>query len=194
MEQIQRHALSENYYAQNNKVFDKRENYCVALTIDDVSTKIKIYDDRVRGWFLKIGEKLKMDNEAGFVILSIAIAYIEGNQQFRVGKLSKNNSKKFFVKGVRRIFDKEDVPENILVDYYSQVRCGLFHDGMTKSNVVISGEFTEPLRYTDGQIRINPHKFLDKVKDDFQSYIRELGNNEALRNNFIKRFDLETTS
>lgn len=186
-------AISENYYVQNNQIFDKRQKN-VVLSLNDVQTKVKIYEDRVDGWFLKIAEKLKQNNEAGFVILSVAIAYIEGNQQFREGKLSKNNSKKFFIRGIRRIFDKENVPDNISTDYYSQVRCGLFHDGMTKSNVMISGEFTNPLSYNEGIIKINPNKFLNKVKEDFQKYLVELENNKILRSSFIKRFDWENES
>jgi len=122
------------------------------------------------------------------VILSITIAYIEGNQQFREGKMSENNSKKFFIKGVRRIFDKENVPEDILKDYYKQIRCGLFHDGMTRGNVVISGEFPDPLRYTNGIIKINPHKFLGKIKEDFQRYVSDLeqGYDKKLIENFVK--------
>lgn len=191
MEQVKQ-AISENYYVMSNNIYDKRQVSNSSLSLNDYETKIKIYEDRVNGWFLKIAEKLKRDNEAGFVILSIAIAYIEGNQQFREGKISENNSKPFFIKGIRRIFGKEDVPEDILKDYYKKVRCGLFHDGMTGKNVSISGDFPDPLRYTNGTIKINSHRFLDKIKQDFQSYIAELEQDEDLRNKFIKRFDLES--
>ena len=193
MSQIVKTAISKNYYAINNEIYDKRNVNGSSLNLNDVQTKIKIYEDRVSGWFLEIAEKLKSDNEAGFVILSMAIAYIEGNQQFREGKMSENNSKKFFIKGVRRIFDKENVPEDILKDYYKQIRCGLFHDGMTRGNVVISGEFPDPLRYTNGIIKINPHKFLGKIKEDFQRYVSDLeqGYDKKLIENFVKRFDLE---
>ena len=51
-----------------------------ALDYNNIETKILIYEDRVKEWFLKIGVKLKQDNEAGFVILQIATSYIEGNQ------------------------------------------------------------------------------------------------------------------
>ena len=101
MSQIVKTAISKNYYAINNEIYDKRNVNGSSLNLNDVQTKIKIYEDRVSGWFLEIAEKLKSDNEAGFVILSMAIAYIEGNQQFREGKMSENNSKKFFIKGLK---------------------------------------------------------------------------------------------
>lgn len=185
-------AVSEHYYFDNGQLFDKR-NTAQTLLMTDVKTKIKLYEDRVNGWFLKVAERLKNNNEAGFVILSIAVAYIEGNQQFREGKSSEGKSKQFFVKAVRRIFDKENIPQTVIEDYYSQVRCGLFHDGMTRSNVVISGDFTEPLKYTNDVIKINPHLFLDKIKADFETYILALEQNQALQNKFVKRFDMDTS-
>lgn len=183
-------TISKNYYVINNKIYDKR-NAQTSLNLNDIKTKIKIYEDRVNSWFLEIAEKLKSDSETSFVILSIAIAYVEGNQQFREGKMSENNSKKFFIKGLRRIFDKETVPDDILKGYYKQIRCGLFHDGMTGSNVIVSRKFLDPLRYTNGIIKINPHKFLDKIRQDFKNYIEELAWNGELQKSFEKRFDLE---
>jgi hypothetical protein len=190
MNQTVKIAISKNYYVSDNKIYDKRNDGNI-LNPNDINNKIKIYEDRVSGWFLEIAEQLKSDNEAGFVILSISIAYIEGNQQFREGKLSENSSRRYFVKGLRRIFDKENVPEDILKDYYKQIRCGLFHDGMTGNKVIISGDFQDPLRYINGIIKINPHRFFDKIKEDFRNYIQDLKQNIELQKKFEKRFDLE---
>lgn len=193
-------AISKNYYINHpNVTLVRKHGSNETLDLNDTKTKILIYEDRVKEWFLEIGERLKKNNEAGFVILSIAISYIEGNQQFREGKSSHKQSKKFFINGMRRIFDKADVPEVILKSYYEQIRCGLFHNGMTKKNVTISGEFQNPISYTrsqDGQngvIRINPHKFLDKIRKDFDSYISGLksGQDTKLIENFEKRWNLE---
>ncbi len=183
-------AISKNYFLDGNSLYDKRKPRINLKPITS-EIKIKIYEDRVKGWFIDIATGLKNDNEAGFIILSIATAYVEGNQQFREGKLSKNKSRKFFVNGMKRIFHEESVPELILNDYYAQIRCGLFHDGMTGRNVVISSNFSEPLRHIGGQIIINPHKFLDKIEEDLSGYIRDLKTNQILRDNFVTRFDAE---
>lgn len=193
-------AISKNYYVTHPDVTIVRKHGTEdTLDLNDTKTKILIYEDRVKRWFLEIAEKLKKDNEAGFVILAIAVAYIEGNQQFRDGKSSHNQSKKFFIKGVRRIFDKTNVPESILESYYEQIRCGLFHDGITKKNVVISGDFPNPISYAgnqteqNGVIKINPHKFLDKIKADFEEYISQLkdGSVQDTVKNFERRWELE---
>lgn len=157
---------------------------------DDINVKISIYENRVIGWFLDQADLLKQYGHTGFVILQIGVSYIEGNQQFREGKTSKKQSKGFFIKGMRRIFNKEHVSKQVLSDFYEQVRCGLFHDGMTKEKVLISCDFVEPISIHHDVIYIHPHWFLDKVKEDFHKYILDLKNskNKAMRANFEKMF------
>jgi len=201
-------AISKNYFhwepSIDGRIYDQRlvnkylkENQTPeesALDPEDIDTKILVYEDRVKTWFLDIAKKLKKNNEAGFVILSIAIAYIEGNQQFREGKTSnkRGRSPKFFIRGMRRIFNKEHVAENILKEFYHQVRCGLFHNGMTGNKVSISGQLPVPIRNDGYAIDINPHKFLDKIISDFKDYIIQLKNPSNLkdRENFEKRYNL----
>lgn len=199
---MKRVALSKNYFLFPdlviNWVYDKRNcqgsdeeiSKQQGLDPNDLDVKIKIYNDQVRGWFFDIADNIKSNNEAGFIILQIAISYIEGNQQYREGKLSHGNSETFFVKGMRRIFDKENVPKNVLSFFYDQVRCGLFHDGITKKNVLISCELPDPVRNINGKIMINPHKFLNKIKEDFENYINQIQNstNAELRTNFNLRW------
>lgn len=141
---------------------------------------------------MEIADRLEKIDDSGFVILSIVIAYIEGNQQFREGEPSYGTSKKKFITGIRRIFNKQDISEEVLIDYYKQIRCGLFHDGMTKENVFISGDFKNPLSYNNGVIMVNPKLFLDAVKNDFENYIDLLKystDNSHLRR-FTKRYNL----
>ena len=196
-------AISKNFFhfvpSPRLLVFDKRlvNKYLKmdkrpqnsAFDYRNIETKILIYEDRVKGWFLDIANELKKNNEAGFIILQIAVSYIEGIQQFREGKESKTTSEKFFTKGMSRIFKRRGKKyKRFLKDFYKSVRCGLFHDGMTRRNVSISGQFNKDLRFTKREIRINPHKFLDSIYKDFENYIKQLKNkrNKKLRKNFEK--------
>ena len=160
---------------------------------NDINTKISVYEDRVKEWFFNIAEKLKSDNETGFVILQIGLSYIEGNQQYRLGKPSHRDSRLFFKNAMKRIFPEisqiKDI-DVILDKFYDQVRCGLFHDGMTKSLVTISGEFNLPLEIANGDIKVNPHKFLDRIIEDLSNYISDLKdvNNTELIKNFALRW------
>jgi hypothetical protein len=164
-----------------------------AFDYRNIETKILVYEDRVKAWFLDIANELKKNNEAGFIILQIAVGYIEGNQQFREGKESKSASEKFFIKGMSRIFKRRGKNyKSFLKDFYKSVRCGLFHDGMTRGNVTISGQFKKDLRFSKREIKINPHKFLDTIYKDFENYIKQLKNknNRKLRKNFLKVMNL----
>lgn len=168
------------------------------LDPNDINTKILVYEDRVKEWFLEIGKRLKSDNEAGFIILQIALSYIEGNQQYRMGESSNRRSREFFKESLKRIFpyiQRIHNIENVLDDFYKQVRCGLFHTGITGSKVTISCEYPNALKiiFPDfAEIYVNPHKFLDSIINDFENYIKQLKNinNRTLRENFERFYDI----
>lgn len=166
-------------------LFDTRNN--TTCNPHDINVKIDIYEDRVKGWFLDIGRSLTSNTHSEFVILQIAISYIEGNQQLREGNNSKGQSGDFFARGVERIFGVNAKDAKIL---YGEVRCGLFHQGMTSKKVLLSVGFHNAMIHLDGGIHINANLFLERVMDDLRDYIRDLKeeSNEDLRRNFERMF------
>src|SRR5688572_10635559 len=69
--------------------------------------KVDVYEDRVRSWFLEIAKSLVKEGQApgDYVALSIALAYIEGIEQYRHGKSTPiGMSGKWFKAGVLRVF------------------------------------------------------------------------------------------
>ena len=203
---MQKRAISKNFFEAKelgeNFVGDRRVSHKIS-DIRKIETKIDIYEDRVKTWFLdvaryltlknevKINEEKFDTNEAGFAILQIAVSYIEGNQLYREGKESLNNSGNYFIKGLERIFNRKSVnSKKYLGEFYNQVRCGLFHDSMTRKKVTINGEFNYKIKLTKDEIKINPYKFLDAVYADFNKYIQLLKNkrNKELRMNFEKHW------
>ena len=162
--------------------------------IYDVDTAILVYEDSVRGWFLDHGESLKKDQNAGFVVLQIAVSQIEGMQQYRLGESSEpergkpSRSKDLFCEGMKRIFSLDQRADEWLLLFYKSCRCGLFHNGMTGKVVVISREFPTPIEYVDRLIEVNPNSFFDAVKNDFDIYLRELKEKKemGLRDRFRK--------
>ena len=184
-------------------VYDRRNNQ--KYDINDINTKIMIYEDMVKTWFLDVAKYLTIrnkvnlpynedfdTNEAGFVILQIAISYIEGNQQYRKGRSSegrtrgKSNSSIFFNEGFRRIFCLKGKHNKTLDKFYHQVRCGLFHDGMTRKFVMIDGKYNEPIEISAKSIKINPYKFLRCIEIDFEKYIHDLKRDAKLQKDFLK--------
>ncbi len=156
----------------------------------DFDTKVDVYEDRVQGWFLAFADELTEKAHADYVVLQITLAQVEGMQQFREGQSSERQSKKFFTRALNRMFDS--IPDSALDTFYKAVRCGLFHDGFTKGAVFVSRDYTKPMEIdANSKILVNPTKFFQSVKQDFQDYVSKLRDSEntELRANFEEIWD-----
>ena len=192
--------LKKKHYAFVSKNFKWQECNGETILIDvrernrvcnpgDAKTKIAIYEDRVNGWFLDVGDSLQSNSNAEFVILQIAISYIEGNQQLRDGNSSEGRSKGCFVNAMKRIFALEDLADEDARTLYEEVRCGLFHDGIPSKKVLLSCDFEKAIKHVGEGIYINARLFFNIVKADFCEYIRSLEKSEpVLLKNFEKMF------
>lgn len=165
----------------------------------NIETKISVYQDRITGWFFDIGDKLTFDGDANFVILKIAIDYIEGNQQLREGVGSIGGSKAIFVRGIMRMFHLTAASKPHAEKFYELVRCGLSHDGMPRIGVYISDSYPLAVEVrinadtgVVGALLINPHRLLEEVKKDLAVYVAELRKvqNTTLRQNFENMFKI----
>jgi hypothetical protein len=180
-------------YLDNNGmpcVRDIRTN--ATLNPDDIVDKISIYERQVREWFLLPGRRLLAGNNNGFIILMICLSYIEGIEQYRVGRNSNRHSLDFFVRSMNKIFGEVYSRDN-LIDLYSEARCGLFHNGMTKGKVIIRNSFEPAIRFPDiERIEISPERLLIVIEGDFENYLNELRNPEniELRHNFDLMFSI----
>lgn len=157
----------------------------------NIEDKIKIFERQVNGWFLERASTLLEGEDNGFVILMIATAYIEGMEQYRQGKSSNNRSRSFFKKGIKRLFEVDSCDYKRLDGFYSELRCGLFHNGMTGPNIRIYSDYDKPIDFSDSNIiKINQKLFLEKVKEDFGKYLTDLRDTTktALKDNFDKRY------
>lgn len=190
--------LSKNFFEiAGDKPFfyDSRGKF----DLSNIEHKIRLYEDRVKGWFLDIGDSLISNNEhADFVVLMITFSYIEGVAQFRYGETSENNSQSIFSRKFKEIFNKGgqslEHMDKIIKIIYESARCGLFHDGMSRGHFNITREIPTPIGYIPdiNTVIINPIHFLSNVKKDFEEYILLLKDekNQDLRNNFQKIWDI----
>jgi len=181
-------GITENMDS-NGKLVITDDSTGKSLNPNKIDDKIIILEKQVNGWFLeRATEILELENEDnGFVVLMIATTYIEGIEQLRRGRSSEKNSGEFFKNGLTRIFGEENFREDNLDNLHRELRCGLFHNGMTGPNIRIHSSFNEPIKFTDlNTIEINQTQFLNKVKEDFKKYLGDLRNreNNELRNNF----------
>ena len=115
--------------------------------------------------------------------------------------MSHNRSKEYFKKGVYSVFPdltKLDNDEKVAVErsldiLYRDVRCSLYHGGLTSQKIVLTGNSPEPIGYnkTSDQLVINPHLLVPNMKKHFGWYVQQLTNkvNTRLRAKFEARFD-----
>lgn len=180
--------FTKGAYFGNQIIFGKTFN-------QDLDGKIRIYEDRVRGWFFDFAKILLKEKHADFVVLMICTSYIEGNQQFREGKSSKTGkSGKIIKRALKTIFEIPKEKEWAIEKFVTEVRHGLFHDGMTRKDIVLSRVSPSPFSIkigTKNTISINPILFFWAMEEDFKEYINDLKNpnNKVLRGKFERHWN-----
>jgi hypothetical protein len=164
------------------------------LRIED---KIALFADRVRGWQLDIAQSLESHHHAGFAVLAIVSSYFEMISKYERGHMSNKNSKAHFKLGVRSVLELHLSGESTLPDYlidllYEEVRCGMYHAGMTGPRVRISDAPGIPMIQLDQfGLTLDPHQLVRALQEHFSGYVARLNDpaNVTLRRNFEKRFD-----
>lgn len=168
---------------------------------------VLVFADRVWRWQLDIAERVMNEDEhGGFAALSIGISYLEMIGMYLEGYEGDEpgKSKEFFTVGFRAVTDGkltlvgttvEDVAERL----YKLVRCGLYHDGLTRAGIVLRADAERPperrramytQRGVDGtlEIVIDPKVLIWTLQDHFAGYVAELLRGEGeLRNRFVRR-------
>ena len=160
----------------------------------NVDDKILIYERQMKEWFINRAIDFKQVRNAGFIILMVATSYIEGIQQNIEGKKSKGTSKESFVESFRTIFKLRKKDNSKIKSFYDQVRCGLFHDGMTRDKVILDKYSPYAIDFSDPDIiKINENKFIDRAKRHFNIYLKKIKSprnpfEHKLRQNFDESF------
>ena len=172
---------------ENGNYYIVDESNLRQLSPFDIDDKIYIYQRQVNDWFLNVAENLikHKNKNKGFVVLMICLSYLEGVEQYRQGTSSNNKSAQFFKQAIHRIYPQK-FSNNQLSLLYKEARCGLFHDGMTRSRIILNNSFQEGILINNGDIKISPSKFLNDIKRDFQTYLETIKNtkNQRERDNF----------
>lgn len=155
------------------------------LNPQDAFDKITIYERQVKKWFLAEADKLvryKNDNK-GFIVLMICLSYFEGVEEYKTGQFSNHNSRAFFTRSVDRLYPGQ-FSQNQLGELYGQARCGLFHNGMVRGQIIIRNNFISSIEFENQRIKINPKKLLKDITNDFENFIALLRQDENARNTF----------
>ena len=175
------------------------ENNSNRLDPTNLDDKILIYERQVNGWFLNCAKKLSDENnDNDFVVLMICMSYIEGVSQYKKGISSHGKSPEMFIESIKDIYSNIKLDNNDLKRLYSQSRCGLFHNGMVSSDIILNSDFPNAIEINNAtisgsdDIKINPKKLLEDIINHFNKYIVDLKdtNNSQLRNNFNCMYSL----
>lgn len=76
-------------------VIDERNNQNLdPYNIDD---KIKIYQRQVKEWFLERATYLLRGSNYGLIVLMVCLSYLEGVEQYRKGRSSRNHESTVFL-------------------------------------------------------------------------------------------------
>ena len=171
-----------------------RDQFTAPLSLED---RVLIFADRVRGWQLDVAERLGADPHAGFAVLAIVGSYFELIAKYSEGYVRADASKHHFKLGARLVLEPQstmpgELPDSILDLLYDEVRCGMYHGGMTGPRIRLQGGSEVQLLTIDGDhVTIDPAQLVRALQDHFSRYVKQLSdpNNQLLRDNFRSRFD-----
>ncbi len=161
-------AISRHFkrFPDLDRVWHNDEERWYQLT--EIETSIRIFDDRVLGWFLECARGLPHD---GFVVLSVVIAYFEGSQYWHRGKV-EGRSGELFKEALKRVFP--DLPVEAAEVFWGKGRCGLFHNGMTGAEIRISNSLADAVVWKSQKLYVNPNKLLEEAISDHRKYVTSL--------------------
>lgn len=195
--------VSKNYrwHEEDREFEDLRTG--VRRNDSEYEAKVDVYEDRVRTWFLDWAAKLvhtdlvdSGTSPGDYVALSVALAYLEGVSQYRLGEESGLGPGDLFRASATRILPSASV--DAITMLWKKTRCGLFHSGFTEDRVYVSHEnYTEVLELTDdGELHIDPARFVQLVLEDFEGYVQELRAKPSgeLAQQFEKLWDMRWAS
>lgn len=174
--------ISPNYYIHD---------FLLVPTLDD---KIRLFEDRISGWVINIARALADEHNSGLAVLMILSSYFENVAKFRDGDCGNGNSQAFFRRGLDWVFPTQFTAEDAK-RIYSELRCGLYHAGITGPKLVFSRTLPEALccRLEAGEtfVLANPKKLVEVLEAHLTAYCDRLRNpaEEDLRSHFELRFN-----
>lgn len=161
-----------------------------------IEDMIDVFEDQMLGWLVEPAKMMGPSQHSGFAILAVALAYFEPLGQFLEGKAGGSQAQ--FTLGMKAVFPAMAASDpRLFKELYDQLRCGMFHRGITKGKVrVVRGTMyqfsflgtTEDVE----QINVDPWRLLTAVELHIKEYVGQLrsGIDDSLRHNFVSWFNL----
>jgi hypothetical protein len=171
-----------------------------------IDQKIEIFNERVLGWQIDVAEDMsrqyfdalfandikKPMRHSGFAVISVIFSYFETIAQYLQGASSHCQSAAFFEYGFRDVYPASCFQGYQIRNVYANIRCGMYHSGLTRPGVNISEGHQPTFRFDmNDRLLVNPFTLVVDVKQHFVAYVTRLrgGLDADLRQRFETVFD-----
>lgn len=153
---------------------------------------IRILDDRIKGRFLRMVERIQGEDFSGFSVLALDCLLIETLQQFKEGtkKTPRGKGKEYFEKFLTQTSFGRYFNTATAGLYYEHFRCGILHQAEIKKGSKV-WKIGPLVNETHGGITVNYKKFHKELRKVFATYLADLrrGATPTLRENFKNKMD-----
>lgn len=162
---------------------------------EDWQRAVDILEDRIRGRFFDIVDKIQGESFAGFAVMALDCLLIETLQQFFEGvhETPSGKSREYFEKFLTQTAFREDFDGEMAQAFYRKIRCGILHQAEIRGNSRIRIDAPDLVSWTDDcrGLIINRKKFHQKLESVFQKYLAWLrdGADQDLRKKFRRKMD-----
>jgi hypothetical protein len=159
-----------------------------SYSFDDKSLPVKIYRDRMTGWFFEVAERLLLEHQ-DVAAVHMVTPLIEAIEEHIRGESSKYKSAEFFKASVKRIFGLTDSDALNLI--YGGLRCGFAHHGFLKDddeyyNILLSSGLSRALIYNDKVLWVDSKKYVSAIRQAFDAFYNELSADPNKMDKFLK--------
>ena len=168
------------------------DEFSSPLTTDE---KIRVFESRVRTWFIEIAENVTAINGSGYITVSPLLSYFEMIGQFVKGEKSDDaRGQEFFLIGFKKVYPsgiKSCKPSAL----YSKARCGLYHNLFPYPGLLLQDLGNETFRQEGPDLIIDPKNLVRDIRAHLTKFHAELTNADAtdyhnIRYFFENAFDL----
>lgn len=168
-------------------VTEHTDNGQVHYDFNDQDIPIKIYHDRMQGWFFEPACELL---EKGHIVAAVHLVtpLIEALHEHYQGESSRGKSRKFFQARAHILFPNLNQDAYDLL--YKGLRSGFAHHGFVKDddghyNILFTGGLEQAIEYKDKVLWVDVYKYIDVISKAFDNYRTNVEKDPICKQKFL---------